>query len=59
MKANTGFFETHYDLQRGWMLNNYPIKTPGKTNVKIFGNKHDITPALQKAFTDTKYGTAR
>ena len=26
MTDNTGFFKTHYDQQRGWMLNNIPIK---------------------------------
>ena len=59
MKDNTGFFKSHYDTQRGWMLNNYPIKTAGKTNVKIGGNKQDITPGLQKVFTHTKYETAK
>ena len=59
MKDNTGFFKTHYDPQRGWMLNNYPIKTPSGTSVKIGGNKHDITPGFQKVFTDTKYETAK
>ena len=59
MKDNTGFFKTYYDPQRGWMLNNYPIKTPGGTNVKIGGNKYDITPGLQKVYTDTKYETAK
>ena len=59
MNDNTGFFKTHYDPQRGWMLNNYPIKRPGGTNVKIGGNKYDLTPGLQKVFTDTKYETAK
>ena len=59
MKDNTGFFKTHYDPQRGWMLNNYPNKTSGGTNVKISGNKYDITPGLQKNFTDTKNETAK
>ena len=59
MKDNTGFFKTHYDPQRGWMLKNYPIKTPGGTNGKIGGNKYDITPGLQKVFTDIKYETAK
>ena len=56
---NTGFFKTHYDPQRGWMLIIYPIKIPGGTNVKIGGNKYDITPGLQKIFTDTTYETAK
>ena len=59
MKDNTGFFKTHYDPQRGWILNNYPIKTPSGTNVKINGNKYDITQGLRKVFTDTKYETAK
>ena len=49
---------THYDPQRGWMLNNYPNKLPCRTNLKIGGNKYDITPGLQKIFTDTKFETA-
>ena len=59
MKENTGFFKTHYDPQRGWILNIYPIKTPGGTNVKISGNKYDITQGLRKVSTDTKYETAK
>ena len=59
MKDNTGFFKTHYDPQRGWILNNYPIKTPGGTDVKISGNKYDITQGLRKVFTDTKYETEK
>ena len=26
MTANTGFFKTYHHPQRGWILNNYPIK---------------------------------
>ena len=59
MEDNTGFFKTHYDPQRGWMLNNYPIKTPGGTSVKINGIKYDIISGLQKVFTDTKYEAAK
>ena len=59
MKDNTGFFKAHYDPQRGWMLKNYPIKTPGGTSVKINGNEYDKTSGLQKVFTDTKYETAK
>ena len=33
MKDNTGFLKTHHDPQRGWVLNKYPIKTSGGTNV--------------------------
>ena len=59
MKDNTGFFKTYYDPQRGWMMNKYPIKTSGGTNIKISGNKYNITPGFQKVFTDTKYETAK
>ena len=30
-KDNTGICKTHLDPQRGWMLNNYPFKTPRGT----------------------------
>ena len=59
MKDIYGFFKTHYDPQRGWILNNYPSETPGGTNVKISGNKYDITQGLRKVFIDAKYETAK
>ena len=59
MKDNTGFFKTHYDPQRGWMLNNHPIKTPRGTNVEINENEYNITPGLQKVFSDHSYDTAK
>ena len=52
-KDNVGFFKTHHEPQRGWMLNNYPIKTPGGTEVEISGNKYKKFPGLQKVFADT------
>ena len=58
-KDNTGFFKTHYDPQRGWMLNNHPIKTPGGSEVKISASKNNITPGLQKVFTDTSNDAAK
>ena len=58
-KDNTGFFKTHHDSQRGWMLNNYPIRTPGGTQIEIDDNKYNITPGLQKVFTDTSYDVAK
>ena len=58
MKDNTGFFKTHHDPQRGCMLNNHPIKTPRGTNVEINENEYNITPGLQKVFTDLSYDTA-
>ena len=59
MIDNTGFFKTHYDKQRGWILNNYPNKMPGGTKIEIDKNDYNITPGLQKVFTDTKYETAK
>ena len=59
MTDNTGFFKTHYDPQRGWMLNNYPTKTPRGTIVEINENEYNITPGLQKVFTDHSYDTAK
>ena len=57
-KDNTGFFKTHHDPQRGWMLMNYPFKMPCGTEVEISGNKYNITPGLRKALTDTSYDAA-
>ena len=59
MADNTGFFKTHYDRQRGWMLNNLPVKSSGGTEVEINDNKYNITPGLQKVFTDKTYKTAK
>ena len=59
MKDNTGFFKTLYDPQRGWMMNNYPIKMSKGTNVKINENKYNITQGLRNVFTETKYDTAK
>ena len=59
MKENIGFFKRQYDPQRGWIMNNYPIKRPGGTEVEISGNKYNITPGLQKVITDTQYETAK
>ena len=59
MKDNTGFFKTLYDPQRGWILNNYPIKMLGGTKIRINENEYNITPGLQRVFIDTKYETAK
>ena len=56
---NTGFFKTNYDPQRGWMMNNYPIKMSKGSNVKINENKYNIIQGLRNVFTDTKYDTAK
>ena len=53
MKSNTGFFKTNHNREHGWMLNNHPIKKILGTKVEISGNKYNITPSLQKVFTET------
>ena len=59
MKNNTGFFKTHEDPQRGWMLNNYPIKRLRGTEVEIIDKEYNVTPGIQKVFTDSSYNTAK
>ena len=52
-------FKTHEHPERGWMLNNYPIKMLRGTEVKINDKQYNITPGIQKVFTDTSYNTAK
>ena len=59
MTDNTGFFKTHHDPQRGWIINNTPIKISKGTSIEINENKYNITPGLQKVFTDHSYDTAK
>ena len=59
MTDNTGFFKTHYNKQRGWEINNIPINLPGGTKIEVNENEYDLTPGLQKVFTDHSYDTAR
>ena len=56
---NTGFFKTYHHPQRGWMLNNQPIKMSRGTRVEIKDNEYKITPGLQKVFTNQSYDTAK
>ena len=56
---NTGFFKTRHDSQQGWVLNIHPIKPIRGTEVEIIKNKYNITPGIQKVFTDTSYKTAK
>ena len=56
---NTGFLKTYHDPQRGWMLNNYPIKMLRGTEVEINNEEYNITPGIQKVFTDTSYNTVK
>ena len=53
MTTNTGFFKTYYDRERGWMWNGYPVKMLGGTEVEINDEEFNITPNLQKVFTQT------
>ena len=41
------------------MMNNYPIKTPSGTEVKLGGNKYNITQGLQKVSTNQSYDVAQ
>ena len=51
MAGNTGFFKTHYDQQRGWMLNNIPIKSPGGTKIIVDENEYDLTKCIRNVLT--------
>ena len=51
MKDNAGFFKTHYDEQRGWMLNNIPIKSPGGTKMQIYGDEYGLTKGIRNVLT--------
>ena len=53
MTTNTGFFKTHYDNERGWMWNDYPVKMLRGTEVEINDKSFNISPNLQKVFTQT------
>ena len=51
MAGNTGFFKTHYNQQRGWMLNNIPIKLPGGTKILVDENEYDLTKGIRNVLT--------
>ena len=53
MRENTDFYKTHEHPERGWMLNYYPIKKLRGTEVKINDKEYNITPGIQKVFSDT------
>ena len=59
MTNNTGFFKINHDPQRGWMINNHPIKMLRGTKVEINENKYNITPGLRKVLVDQTYDTAK
>ena len=41
------------------MWNGYPVKMSGGTEVEINDKKYNITPGIQKAFTNQSYNTAK
>ena len=51
----TSFFKTYHDPQRGWTINNHPIKMLRGTNVEIDENKSNISPGIRKVFVDQSY----
>ena len=55
MADNTGFFKTHYDQQRGWMLNNIPIKSPCGTKILFDENEYDLTKGIRNVLTKKTY----
>ena len=55
MADNTGFFKTHYDRQRGWMLNNIHIKSPGGTKIQIGEDEYDLTKGIRNVLTKKTY----
>ena len=55
MADNTGFFKTHYDEQRGLMLNNIPIKSPGGTKILVDENEYDLTKGIRNVLTKKTY----
>ena len=59
MKNNNGFFQRHEDKEHGWIWNGYPITIIRETEVEINDDKYNITPGIQKVFTDKSYKTAK
>ena len=41
------------------MLNDLPVKSSGGTEVEIKNKKYNITPGIQKVFTDKPYDTEK
>ena len=59
MTDNTGFFKTYHDPQRGWIINNHPIKMLRGNKVEINENKYHIPPGIRKVLVDQSYDTAK
>ena len=53
MKNNTGVFKTYHDQQHGWLWNGHPVQMIRGTEVEINDKKINITPNIQKDFTQT------
>ena len=51
MTANTGFFETYYDRELGWIWNGHPVKMLGGTELEIKNKKFNKTRGIQNVFT--------
>ena len=58
MTDNTGFLKTYHDPQRGWAINNRPIKMLRGTKLEINENKNIISLGIQKVLVDQSYDTA-
>ena len=59
MTDNTGFFKSNHGPQRGWMINNHPIKMLQGTKEEINENKYNIPPGIRKVLVDQSYDTAK
>ena len=51
MTDKTACFKTYHDPQRGWMLNNHPIKNLRETNVEIIENNYKNTSRFLKSIS--------
>ena len=59
MLDKTGFFKTHYDQQRGWMINNIPITSFGGTRIEVDESEYDLTKGIRNVLTNKTYKTAK
>ena len=59
MSDNTDFLKTYHDSQRGWMINNHPVKMLRGTKVEIKENKNNLSPGFRKILIDQSYDTTK
>ena len=59
MIDNKGFFKTHYDLQRGWVMNNIPFNSPGGTWINVGENEYDLTKGIRNVLSKKTYKNAK